>query len=77
MPGAPSLVMLSTALVLLFEARQELHEQVGIGPRAPVLGIASVQVDDRGAGFSRGHRFRDDLVGLIGRATSTGCGAIR
>ena len=54
----------------LLDAGQELHEDGGIGRRPPVLGIAGMEMDDRGARLRRIDRIPGDLVrgdGQIGR----------
>ena len=47
----------------LLDARQKLHEHVGIRRRLAVLRIARMQVDDRGAGLRRANRGLGDLAG--------------
>ena len=44
------------------DVRQELHEDRRVRRRAAVLGIARVQVKDRGAGFGRADRLLGDLL---------------
>ena len=46
----------------LLDARQELHEDRGVRRRAAVLGIARVQMQDRGAGLRCGDRLRRDVL---------------
>ena len=46
----------------LLDARQELHEHLGIGRWPPVLRVARMQMQDRGAGLGRGDRVARHLV---------------
>ena len=47
----------------LFDARQKLHEDVGVGRRPAVLRVARVQMQDGGAGRGGIDRLRGDLIG--------------
>ena len=68
MPWPPPVVMLMTALVACLIRGRNCMKTFGVRRRPPVLRVARVQMQDRGAGLGRGDRvLRAISSGVSGR----------